>query len=536
MFCEKCGSHLEEDARFCTACGYPVQPLFGEPDNRPVQETTNDITQEPVSSPLPEPVVQAIPEQQWPGQMQYGQYPAYAPYAPRKKMNPKTKKLIIIIASAIAVAAAALAVFLIISGHPINRFKGFLQAQEYDKASELYMDEISGKSDLKDSAYKVLKDYADNIKTQFVNESLSYKEASGIIDDIHKMGILDEDELYDVYLSIGDLNDSRTAFAEAETLYNKQDYAGSITQYRKVIKDDANYEKSQQQIEAASQAYRGSVLEQADSLMVSKSYDEALDIMNEALAILPDDTAIMQKIADCNNAKTEYIRTQALSQAQASVGQNDYAAAFATLADALDQLPDDTQLQNSLKYYQDEFASKAIENAETAFGSSHNCDAALDILNSALGILPGDQTLLGAVVYYESLVVWLKDLSYSDTDGLVYDDSSTMDAQNNVYKHSYSVDGSYVDVFYAEYQINGEYKKFEGVCAIPSDMGGTATSKYFEVYGDGELLFTSKTMTGNASPVPFSIDISGVKVLRIQYPATDGLNKVATIFDGKLIK
>lgn len=75
MFCSKCGSPIEEGARFCTACGAPVedvQPAPAQPEavQQPVQpEPVQQPAQQPVQPEMaqqPAPVQQAVPKQKAP--------------------------------------------------------------------------------------------------------------------------------------------------------------------------------------------------------------------------------------------------------------------------------------------------------------------------------------------------------------------------------------------------------------------------------------------------------------------------------------
>ena len=69
---------------------------------------------------------------------------------------------------------------------------------------------------------------------------------------------------------------------------------------------------------------------------------------------------------------------------------------------------------------------------------------------------------------------------------------------------------------------------------MPRGNANDSRSAYFEVYGDGKLLYTSPTMKNDSFPETFDIDISGVKVLKIYYPDSNGNAELATIYDGKL--
>lgn len=132
---------------------------------------------------------------------------------------------------------------------------------------------------------------------------------------------------------------------------------------------------------------------------------------------------------------------------------------------------------------------------------------------------------------------------WSDWSKWGYSSGAVKDNKGNQYDFGIHVDGDQRDSYYFEIQLNGQYTTFSGTCgcpekgaAISSYVYNTSTSytKYFEVYGDGKLLYTSATMRYDYSPQDFSIDVTGVQVLRIQYPATVGPNEIATLFGGML--
>lgn len=117
------------------------------------------------------------------------------------------------------------------------------------------------------------------------------------------------------------------------------------------------------------------------------------------------------------------------------------------------------------------------------------------------------------------------------------------DNYGNVYTYGIHIDGGTSQNYFYGFYIGGEYTTFSGTVACP-DAGSVISdyvydsynsySKHFEVYGDGRLLFTSPAMRYDYPPQKFSIDITGVQVLIINYPATSGPNEIATIFDGTL--
>lgn len=115
------------------------------------------------------------------------------------------------------------------------------------------------------------------------------------------------------------------------------------------------------------------------------------------------------------------------------------------------------------------------------------------------------------------------------------------DNYGNVYTYGIHIDGSASQNYYYGFYLGGEYTTFSGTVACP-DAGAAISSyvydsynsysKYFEVYGDGRLLFVSPAVRYDYPPQEFSVDISGVQVLIINYPASSGPNEIATIYDG----
>lgn len=135
--------------------------------------------------------------------------------------------------------------------------------------------------------------------------------------------------------------------------------------------------------------------------------------------------------------------------------------------------------------------------------------------------------------------VYLNGMDYFDLRGSISTGGEKKDNLGNQYARSYEL-GGYGTVntnLYATYYLGGNYSTFSGVCAVPFNNRDLDSSSYFEVYGDDVLLFTSDVMTHGSLIQPFSIDISGVTVLKISYPDGGGmLGSMSVIFDGVLTR
>lgn len=67
------------------------------------------------------------------------------------------------------------------------------------------------------------------------------------------------------------------------------------------------------------------------------------------------------------------------------------------------------------------------------------------------------------------------------------------------------------------YQLDGEYSKFTGTQFLFFDARETSRRSEFFVYADGKLVYSGDVMTKGTGPEDFSIDVTGVKKLTIQF-------------------
>ena len=115
----------------------------------------------------------------------------------------------------------------------------------------------------------------------------------------------------------------------------------------------------------------------------------------------------------------------------------------------------------------------------------------------------------------------ITDLTYynrkSVTDGTTYKKVNT--ATDNLGK-------SYVDPlrlmrscetnYWESYMLTEDYSTFSGTLFIAYENRDSATTCNVRIYGDGELLYNSPTLTKGVKPVSFSVDIRGVDELKIE--------------------
>lgn len=137
--------------------------------------------------------------------------------------------------------------------------------------------------------------------------------------------------------------------------------------------------------------------------------------------------------------------------------------------------------------------------------------------------------------------VYINDLQYMSCINSIQEQDNLTDNVGNMYhkglfmyeKWSY-MDGRNHGEGSADYYIQGKYTTFSGTVAVPRGHESSTYSAFFEIYGDGNLLYTSPVMINTSFPENFSIDITGVKLLTISYLESNTDAKMATLYDGLL--
>lgn len=108
------------------------------------------------------------------------------------------------------------------------------------------------------------------------------------------------------------------------------------------------------------------------------------------------------------------------------------------------------------------------------------------------------------------------------------------DVYYNRFTYGLHVDGDGSNNFYVEYLLDGSFTTFTGWCIVPSYYAQNGCGKSFSIYCDGKLVETTPKMYEDSESYYFEIDVTGVQVLRIEYPAGKGPNNSAILADGML--
>lgn len=172
--------------------------------------------------------------------------------------------------------------------NPVNDVVKALEKQEYSEAIAVFNENID-EDNIEKLETELLK-RLDTLKNDFKNGKAEYKVAEMELNTIRGFNInnlkskIDE---IDSYINV--INDSRAAFATAETLFANGNYADAIEYYNLISGEDSNYAQAMEGVSKSISEYKKSVLNQADELTIGKNYDLAINILDIAAKVVGND-------------------------------------------------------------------------------------------------------------------------------------------------------------------------------------------------------------------------------------------------------
>lgn len=489
MFCGKCGMLVDDDANVCSNCGNVLKENANI-NNNPNYNPNNSIN--------------------------------FSKYIDLIKSK-ISKKTVIIAGVAIIVVAVPIIYF----SMPSTKIIGYIKDGDYEEAMDLYDDNYKrGKGDF--FLNNGLIGIAKKCEQDFINSKIKADDAFDLINSIRNMEVNDiEDELDEIYSSISSLSYDRQIIEEAEEYYSDENYLMAISSYNSLSKESPLYEGVAAKIEEAKGKYKSEVLAEVDSYIEKNSFKDLTSYISNNISSL-DDSELTSEIM---NKYYSYLETQT----NKLLSDDLYSDAVSNLYYAQDFFSDDKKIDEMLDNIETNYVNSSLKKAEEAFNNG-NYEVAASTVQVAMEQVEENEQLSNKYNEYKAyLPAYINDLDYFNKYGDIDTNRSFERVADNTgkeYSRAYCV--GYSGYASAEYLINGNYTNFEGVCGVAYEKRTYDDSRFFEVYGDGVLLYRSPTFTAGTLPTSFNIDISNVKILQILYPDSYDYNKMATIFDGKI--
>lgn len=352
--------------------------------------------------------------------------------------------------------------------YSLDNFTTLLTAGEYAKAAAMYQNTAVGNIQRETEIQNALTDFAASVVKAYLEDRQDYEAANidlGTVRRVVEQTGLELSALTDSEKQLEEAKASKIAYDSGCELMTAQDYAGAIGQFQKVVQGDSHYASAQEQIQTATNSCKSAALTKAEAYVAKQDYDNALQTIEQALDILPDDSDLKIKQATYSQSYVTAVIAQA-DKALVNPGK-DYEKAINLLKPAMQKYPDNANLKKKYDYY--------------------------------MGFEP----------------VSLFDLEPYMEDGTIHSGEHLSDTRGKTYENGWYTLGSYLS---CGGEMVYDVQKWDLLTGIVSVYEGSESQKEsgsLKIYGDNKLLY-EKTITRSSTSENFSLNITGITNLKIK--------------------
>ncbi len=269
-----------------------------------------------------------------------------------KKKKGKAGIIIFFVIFLVLVLAGGV-VFFLWMNRPAKKIASAFAAGDVNTAIELY-EKVGNKNDLEDIMEQA-ESYARSLVIDYVKESkgADYRTVNDALLKLADSILYGNEEIENMIYEVNFYEDSRESFRTAEQYKQDGNYADAIKHYSWVTEDDsAYYALAEAAIEESSDLLREDAIIKANNYAAEGNYEEALNILDEAMSVLYEyDGELYDTAVQITNDHEEFIVEDALLSANEAIAQERHADALKILNEALESYPDNTDLiaaKNSL--------------------------------------------------------------------------------------------------------------------------------------------------------------------------------------------
>lgn len=425
---------------------------------------------------------------------------AHFPVIKKKK---SAKDVAIIIGSSLLLMAIGIFIFISVSDSDARAMKKALQSKDINRVQALYKQTNDVK---KLSSYDTaLMEYINAIYKDLNNHDFEEEairsgavavtdylkaECGSLVTQAYSDGLaqyMDNSTLSE-WTRLHQLIDSKIDYCVGVMTYKGEgNFEDAIYRFTDINASDASYEKAKQYLEECISKYIEQIMSQADTYMQNDDLGGCLSLLKSAEEFLEDAGVSAEQIQNKMNEATRTYAEKYVAKAEEAFKNKDVDGAIGNMEAASELQPDNGDYQAKLTEYK---AYKPLK------------------------------------LYLDSNVLETK-----KSGGVVWQ-KETIEANNGtVYKNCLKIAPNITNMGYLltkTYILEGKYDTISGTLFLPSEFKNTPVQGYFEVYGDGKLLYTSETIQSGVLPIDFSFSVSGIYKLEILFYGGD---KASTIFN-----
>ena len=457
MICKKCGEYIEDGQCFCSNCGTDVQSFDMKAEQPNLTTKTN------------------------------------------KQPNSNKKKTIYILVVVVAVVLALVLSIVIV--HNLRQTSNLKKALNSKNAYQVNMayEEAKSKNQKLDKFDKLIGQTIQQItedvnKHDFENEALRSGN-DALWQYLHNEWgtLVVDDENTDSYImhrsisfdnqadweNLQKLLESKSSFCKGIFCYKgEKNYSDAVSYFTEMDPIDSKYDVAVGYTEECVELYMQTALNEIDQRVIDGDLDIGISMLQE----LENDLSVMGEVSEGVQKKIE----------------------------------------STLKMSADSYMKKAEE-----YLKAGDINAAIGHVEAAIAINPdgGYEAKLEEYKQYEPLPLYKEDNVLKTTQeegfwGVAYFNQTVKANDNTEYSHCITWYNNNSDVkskLQMEYVLNGKYNQLSGTLLLPQSERNTTQVGYFEVCGDGKVLYTSPKMTGGVLPTEITCDVTNVQKLTINF-------------------
>ena len=223
----------------------------------------------------------------------------------------------------------------------VKRFAESIDDARYANAVTIYNGEILGHEAKEQKADPKAREAVNTVRDRYIDELCGYQDTCTYLniltgfekDELSDMAesALAEVELYEV---------SSASYKEGVNYMDNREYVAAIKAFLKIEESSTVYSDAQKNVKACVEQ----LLKAAESPETEAEYLAAIEQIDAAIALLPENTELTQSRESCLSKYHTLVRSNAFREADKMASEGDFEGAFARIDKALEILPEDEQL------------------------------------------------------------------------------------------------------------------------------------------------------------------------------------------------
>ena len=511
MFCKYCGSKLNEEDTFCAICGQQVK----EVDNTIQSEVKRENIQEEKAE---------------------------------KKQQKKSKwKKRVIIFGVIIVLLISVGSYCYFTSSLYAIGKN-LKVDNIPEVVDEYNNDVYGNKMMEKVTYVLISDYIQTLLKNYesgqTDDSKTYEILSALVDlKCEELSKVAEETV----IVIKKHQKNEKIYNTAEVLYKEGKYVEAIEKYTLITDDSELYEKAKGKVEDSKEKYKENILLLVKEPNTLEEYENCLELLNEADKILTEDSDINKRREELNVGYLLVQKSTVVENVRNAFEAGKYSKVFEELEKALKKMPDDKEMISLQEDYKNRYIKKVINSVDSSIEEQEYNQAEKDV-QEALKILQDNEVLTQKLAEIQDVKPVVLSTLNALNGGFGWSEETATDSFGNTYNNvsNYAVikgfwyENSGNDT-YAEYRIDGEYKKLSFLVGPHADIPEKGTGK-IQIYADDVLVFSSSEIGRKTDVEHYEVDISNAKYIKIvvsacHYGASlDGWKNCILLMDCMLYK